>query len=462
MIHSIRAENSCPVYTGEELKFPHVLLIPSGSFTPHHVQLIKMKQAYLDAIAYSKASPERRLFARMYALFVREPDTDSGLGSHYLVDLVASNENCCEQVITVFCENNDIPIVLVQTNAAQTIRDIVKQVLETSPPRCAIVLDTRNNEILQKVRTRIARTHCDLRYRRVIFCVTDHVMPSGSTSTSLHVPGCTDDKMMMLLYHLPDHIRKQDASLSRFRTLSESMVDYTLFQPRVWRNVNVQGTIEEFLSSAHYQIVRRVRTDPGVGDAYPSFETEWRSTMASRLKHTLLTPPEALCPRIHRVIPIGVLPQDAIQAMTVAIPKDIQHPYAITVQTDAVDDQCGSIAITQPMNYTVVNVHCLLDPGLLVDVCRELRAGHKAVVSQVHSMQGQLTDIREEMKILVKHLSIENTYASDRLAKTTPNPHQKQCAKRWCSRIVTKRFRSGKFHRQCDVCIAQCNVLIAS
>jgi hypothetical protein len=54
--------------------------------------------------------------------------------------------------------------------------------------------------------------------------------------------------------------------------------------------------------------------------------------------------------------------------MNVAIPKDIQDPYAITVQTCAVDDRCGSIAITQPMQYTVVTVNCMINPGILVDV----------------------------------------------------------------------------------------------
>ena len=434
--------------------------IQLGNTRQGRTQVFGMKESYLEALAYESTRTEERLFTRLYGLFVREPETNTGLGAHFLVDLVETTKGSSgRHIITVFCENHDIPIVFEErrpNDDAEPIRDIVKRILVTSPPRCAIVLDTRENELLQKVRTRIARTHCDLRYRRVIFCLTDHDMPAGTSCASLHVPGTTHDKMTMLLYHIPAHIRKQAASLDRFLPLADSMVDYSLFQPRIWRNVSVEGTIDEFLSTAQYQIVRRVCSDPGVGDSYPSFETEWRSEMATRLKQSLVTPPEALCPSIHRVIPIGVLPQDALQAMQVAIPTDIQIPYAITVQSSAVDDQCGSIAITQPKQHTVVHVHCTLDSGLLVDVCRELRAGHRAVVSEVHSIQGQLTDIRDEIKILVNHLS--NKEQPRPTPTTSDLHHHGQCSKRTCSRVVTKRFRSGKLHRQCNVCIDQCNV----
>jgi hypothetical protein len=353
-----------------------------------------MKERYLAAVAHGGDRTDR-LFTRLYDLFIRESDTDTGLGSHYLVDLVVpAKGDCGQQVISIFCDNHDIPVVVFRLNKTETIRDVVKSILTTSPPRCAMILDIRDNELLRKVRTRIARTHCDLRYRRVIFCITDYEMPSGSSSISIHIPGSVEDKITMLLCHLPDHIRLQDVSPDRFRPLAECMVDYTLFQPRVWRNVNVEGTLEEFLSTAMFQIVRHVCNDPGVGDAYPSFEKDWRNSMATRLKHTLSIPPEALCPSIHRVIPIGVLPEDAMQAMKVAIPKDIQNPYAITVQTNAVDDRCGSIAITQPMNYTVVYVNCMINTGLIVDVCRELRTGHRAVVSEVHSMRVEYEQTR--------------------------------------------------------------------
>jgi hypothetical protein len=437
-----------------------------------------MKEAYIEAIGVYGQTEPHILFTRMSELFVRTPDTNTGLGSYYLVDLVAHTKggDCGMQVVSVFCENHNIP-VLVKYGKNVPIREIVRNILEDSPPRCAILIDIRDNELMHKVRTRISRTQCDLRYKRIIFCIADQVMPAGSSVTSLYVPGTIDDKVAMLLYHLPPQMRTKDVSL--FHPLAEAMTDYTLFQPRVWRNVNVDGTLDAFLSTALYQVVRRVRTDTGAEDAFPTFETEWRNTMATRLKNTLMTPPEALCPSIHRVIPIGVLPQDALHAVCVAIPMGLQSPYAITVAKSAVNDQCGSIAITQPMQQSVVHIYCIIDPGLLGKVCRELRVGHKAVVSSMQAMQiqhkeastelrgelailrsesaelkGQLSLLRNEMTTLVKHLSKQNHV--DTHPKIEHNCEESvQCTKPTCSRAVTKRFRSGKFHRQCSVCLSR-------
>jgi hypothetical protein len=437
-----------------------------------------MKEAYIEAIGAYAGADTDLLLNRISDLFVRTPDTNTGLGTYYIVDLVATADggDCGRQVVSVFCENHDIP-VLQKYGDNVPIRDIVKHILEDSPPRCAIILDTRDNEFLRKVRTRIARTQCDLRYKRVVFCLTDQVMPTGSSVTSFHVPGSTDDKVAMLLYHMPPHLRTTNVAL--LHPLAEAMDDLTIFQQRVWRNVCVDGTLDAFLSTALYQVVRRVKTDPGVGDNFPTFEMEWRNTMATRLKDTLMTPPDALCPSIHRVIPIGVLPQDAIESMRVAIPRNIQNPYAITVATSAVNDQCGSIAITQPTQYSVVHVHCLLDRGILAEVCRELRVGHKAVVSSMQSMQvqhkeastemkgelalirnestelkGELLLLRNEVTSLVNHISKQNHVPVDSKMERT-ELQQIQCAKPACYRLVTKRFRSGKFHRQCSACLSR-------
>jgi hypothetical protein len=385
-------------------------------------------------------------------LFVRDPDTDSGLGSHYLVDLVGEGIGG-GQVVTIVCENHDIPIWdMRDQNQEGSIRDIVTQILERTPPRCAIILDTRDNALMQKVRKRIANKHCDLRSRRVVFCLADREPPSGKC---IHIPGSSDDKMTMLLYHVPDSIQKEAKSLECFRPLAETMVDYALFEPRVWKDVSLRGSLSDFLSTAQYQIVRRVCSDPIAAGNYPSFECEWRSSLATRLKGTLPTPPAALCPTIHRVIPIGVSSSDAMQAMEVAIPKDIQDPYAITVQSSAVDDQCGSIAITQPMQCTVVNVSCVINPGILIEVCRELRMGHKAVVREVHqlsviqeAMSQQLFMMQKEMALMATRLAKpDNT--DDRLAEP-----ELECSKKGCTRSVTKRFRSGKRRKQCSECIS--------
>jgi hypothetical protein len=424
-----------------------------------------MKDAYVEALTAcgddSITKNADRLFSRLHNLFVREADTNTGLGSHYLVDVFgsATGGNCGVQLISIFCENHEIPLWVGRGKADnEPIRDIVKRIMEESPPRCAIVLDTRNNALLQKVRTRIARTQCDLRYRRVIFCLTDQDMPAGSFFSILHVPGSTDDKMAMILYHIPTILRKNAKSL---RPLAEAMVDYTLFEPRIWKNVIVDGTVEEFLSTALYQVVRRVGVDPGIGDAFPSFEVAWRTALATKLKSALETPPEVLCPSIHRVIPIGVLPEDAMQAMKVAIPTDIQNPYAITVESAAVDDRCGSIAITQPMKHTVVHIHCTLDTGLLVEVCRELRVGHRAVVSEVQSVRQEVRSIRSDMLAQTEQLTrLQESMATLLLqnaatTSTVQGPRRAgQCTKNSCTRLVTKRFRSGKMHRQCSLCVA--------
>jgi hypothetical protein len=245
------------------------------------------------------------------------------------------------------------------------------------------------------------------------------------------------------------------------------MVDYSLFEPRVWREVCVDRTLAEFLSTALFQIVRRVHNDSSIDDgAYPSFEVDWRRSFATRLRDTLLTPSTAVCPGIHRVIPIGVSSSDAMQAMEGAIPKDLQDPYAITVQSSAVDDQCGSIAITQPLQYTVINVNCVIDPGILVDVCRELRTGHRAVVNEVHSMtkkheemnrklseiqdetKTQLSAMRNEMSALVVRLSKNDTD----IGLVDDQQRDTVCSKSKCHNIVTARFLSGKRQKQCALC----------
>jgi hypothetical protein len=225
-----------------------------------------------------------------------------------------------------------------------------------------------------------------------------------------------------------------------------------------------------------YQIVRRVRSDPEVDNgAYPSFELDWRRSLATQLHAALPTPPVALCPSIHRVIPIGVSSKDAMQAMQVAIPKDIQNPYTITVKSSALDDQCGSIAITQPMTYTIINVNCTLDPGLLVDVCRELRTGHRAVVHELHSIrqemntklfavnvrhdihlstvQGQLSTIQNEMSTLVARLSKNDHQTSQTIDNTRDEDDRDAiCSRPGCPSVVTTRFRSGKRMKQCTKC----------
>jgi hypothetical protein len=418
----------------------------------------QMKDNYIYALTNGG---RKCIFSRIAELFAQDPDTDTGLGSHYIVDLLNTNgDDAGARLLSIVCENQDIPVADFKNRAVEPIRDSVKYILDLCPPRCAILLDTRDNHLMLKVRNRLAKTQCDLRYRRVVFCLTDQDMPSGTSRSCIQVPGTTDDKLTMLLYHVPTHIRDPDASANtRLRQIAESMIDYTLFEPRVWRDVCVNGTLDEFISTAFYQIARRVRQDPGLDDdKYPSFELEWRRSLATRLQSTMLTPPTSVCPRIHQVIPIGVSPSDAIQALEVAIPKDIENPYAVTVRAAAVDDRCGSIAITEPMNHTVVTIICMINPGILVDVCRELRVGHKVVVSEMNSMNQKLYKMDDTIRSLVQRLSKtkdDTDNATDKSKKFGT------CTKTGCQRIVTKRFKSGKRQKQCSTCLSYVSVSIA-
>ena len=72
--------------------------------------------------------------------------------------------------------------------------------------------------------------------------------------------------MAVLLYHIPARLRAQAESLDDFHPLAEGMLDYALFEPRLWREVCVDGTLAAFMSTAMYQIVRRIRADPRVDD----------------------------------------------------------------------------------------------------------------------------------------------------------------------------------------------------
>jgi hypothetical protein len=435
-----------------------------------------MREEYINALSNDSSKPG--MLCRIASFFTRQADTVYGMGDYYIVDLFGAG---AAKIISIVCENHSIPVMNLRDIQTKndTIRDTVEYIMEHSPPRCAIILDTRDHPFVQKVRTRISHTHCDLRFRRVIFCLT--AQETGSANC-IQVPGSIDDKMEILMYHIPDCIRQQVTSPDCFRPLAEAMMDYDLFEPHVWKHVSVDGTLKDFLSTALYQIVRRVRSDPDVEDgSYPLFELDWRRSLAPLLRGNLPITPDALCPSIHRVIPVGVLPSDAIQAMEFAIPKNIQNPYAITVQSTAVDDKCGKIAISQPMQYTVVNVHCEINPGVLVDVCRELRSGHRAVAAEVHSVRRELSIMKsvmeekhEEMKSVMQKEEERSTQSNNQLRQqlsdiqhemTTlvtrltgnndciacPGDGLISCSKPGCNRVVIKRFRSGKAPRQCSI-----------
>ena len=92
---------------------------------------------------------EENVFKRMSSLFVREPESNHGLGVYYIVDLLGRGG---DQLVSYICENHGIPIMdLRDGQRADTIRECVDSILETSPTRCAFIVETWDNPFMHKV-----------------------------------------------------------------------------------------------------------------------------------------------------------------------------------------------------------------------------------------------------------------------------------------------------------------------
>ena len=145
---------------------------------------------------------------------------------------------------------------------------------------------------------------------------------------------------------------------------------------------------------------------------------------------------------------------DAIKCIQTALPTDLSDPYALTVASDAVDDQCGSIVVTQRTHHVVVNVQCTIDPGILSEVCRELRTGHRQITQELSKMQHRFDLLQSDMAQL-KELVVAG------VAKPSHTPEERRqsdnCRKRGCSNIVVGRFANGKKKKQCSSCITLAN-----
>jgi len=150
-----------------------------------------MKDAYIRALS----AGDKNLFSRISDFFHREPESEHGAGMHYILDVFGSSGgNDGARVLRIVCENLDIPVVDLRDphHSTTNIRGSVQQIFQDLPARCAVILDIRDNAKLQKVRARIATKHCDLRYRRLLFCLNDPDRPPTPSSPSTHhlyVPG---------------------------------------------------------------------------------------------------------------------------------------------------------------------------------------------------------------------------------------------------------------------------------
>jgi hypothetical protein len=376
-------------------------------------------------------------------LFSRDAPTDSGTGEHYVYGMVGSLYGGAHETILAVARHQGIDVLDLTRTAPKVleslpIRDIVDFILKT-PPRCMIIVSLESDRMV-KVMKRLSKKQMDLRFRRVVFCLTASLdrLPDGAQSTLF--PGTTDDRLQMLMYKLASSFT---ADIELLRPIATVMVDYAVFEHRIWRNVNTTGTLAEFLSTLTFQVHRRstIMDVESTLDTFPSFESAWRRSFAGDLQQQLTPTPDTTCRALHRVLPAGVSPRDAIKCIQTAIPHDLTDPYALTVASEAADDRCGSIYITQPTHHTVVNLQCTIDPGILSEVCRELRTGHRQIVQELNTM-------RDGIEVL-KALIVGDKRPRDVLSS-------RQCSKRTCNKIVEDRFGNGELKRQCRTCISIC------
>jgi hypothetical protein len=387
-----------------------------------------------------------------------EADTDIGMGSHYLVELVGSAYTGGSLSVRMVTKHHAIPLLDLSCVSEHqletyTIRDLVKYMLAT-PPRCALMVDlTRDPDgIMHKVIKRIGSTQMDLRYRRVIFCL---VLEPGRLDTPhppLSFPGTVNDRMGLLLYRIPAHITKMDGADDGLQRLAKQMQDYSLFEPSVWKCVKTDGTLDEFLSTSVYQVIRRNMdtNDRTLQDDFPSFEVPWRRALATTLQQSLVPPPEMTSSCLHRVVPVGVSSEDALHSIQVAMPE-VQDPYSITVVTEAVDDTCGSIAITQPFQFTVVNITCTVDPKVIQKVCSELRTGHRAVVHELAASNKIINELVTRTKSMQEDISRlvqqRDSARNEEAVETIP----RLCQKSRCPNMISGTCR------QCEPCRMSAN-----
>jgi hypothetical protein len=278
-------------------------------------------------------------------------------------------------------------------------------------------------------------------------------------------PGTIDDRISMLLYNVPTEY----ADPQRLRIIAEKMRDYTVFDSKLRHLLTSDGTIDEYMQSLHFQIVKNNSTisdDGSLGD-FPSFEIGWRRSLSADLQRSLVPSPQVTSSEIHRVLPIGILPVDAIQCFQSALPMDLTTPYILTVESKASDDKCGSIGITQKTHHIIMNITANVDPGIMTEVCRELRVGYRSVVQELSHTNTQLSTI--DAKFSAKLSALDTKFsalhneiivlkdlvkagAGDR--KRSRDETEQICSKKNCMKLVTDRFSSGVLKKQCPSCLS--------
>ena len=439
-------------------------LIASGDLPKVTTELGEQKCAeYQRAISHGSDNKIRKIAA----LFSKEVETDICKGINFIHGLVGGAYAGARVLVYAIARIHKIAILDLTEMTPRaldslTMQQIVEYILDT-PPRCAILVHlSSGNERMHKVMKRLAMQELKSTHRRVVFCLTrdDTTLPTGTRRE--YFPGTVEDRISMLLYLVP--LAFVDAD--RLRIIAEKMVDYTVFQPKILRLVNTGATIDDYYSSLNYQVIKTnsVCVDEPLDD-FPSFEVPWRKSMSASLGTLLVPSPEMKSSGIHRVIPIGVNKQDAIRCFQSAIPTNIVSPYLLTVESQAIEDKCGSIAITQAKAHIVIHMHCKVDPGIMTEVCRELRVGHRAVVlemtrtkvdtdKKLTSLHGDVKSLHDEMCIIKELLKAD---------RKRPRVEDMEgliqiCKKKTCLNPVTERFGNGLFKKQCVSCNQQSNL----
>jgi hypothetical protein len=396
-------------------------------------------------------------FRNIYDRFSRDAPTDIGIGTHYLHGLVGHAYTGARETIYAVAEHQGIPVLDLTTMAPRALkeiplREIVQYILDT-PPRCAIIVTLDDNEPchMHKVITWIAKQQLDIRFRRVVFCLSGSVEGLPNDIQSECFPGTTDDKLQMLLYRVPEAF----ADIQRLRPIATDMTDYAVFEHRIWSHVTKCSTIDDFLATLMFQVHRRTTIDlEKTLDKFPSFEASWRRSFSSDLQKRLRPMPDATCRGLHRVVPAGVSQDDAIKSIQTALPCDLTDPYALTVSSDAVDDQCGSIVVTQRSHHIVVNVQCIIDPAILSEVCRELRTGCREITQELSKNKAEMTD---RFELLEKKFESEIAILKELVLAGGRQRESHNCQKRGCKNRVDAQFANGKRRKQCSSCISMAN-----
>jgi hypothetical protein len=408
-------------------------------------------------------------FRKVASLYSTDAETDIALGIHCMYALVGGAHGGARTTVYAIARIHEVAILdltKITTRALQflTIREIVDYIAAT-PPRCAILVNLSSvNDRMYKVVKRLAGTEMKTNHRRIVFCLTsdESTIPTGTRRD--YFPGTMDDKISLLLYLVPYAFADPD----RLRIIAEMMRDYTVFEPKVKKLLNIGGSIDDFFQSLRYHVIKRngVHTDDDTLEEFPSFEVKWRKSLSVDLQKTLVPSPEVTSTEIHRVLPIGISRIEAIQCIQSALPPELTSPYVLTVDSNATDDKCGKIAITQHTQHIVMNINCNVDPGIMTDVCRELRIGYRSVVQELSltkmEMDNRFSSIDQEMDKKFSSLHGEIRALKDLLKadvnRKRPRDSELQiCTKKTCLNVVTERFQSGILKKQCTSCIRQAN-----